>query len=872
MVTLTKDDFIKTRKKPAFGNEDGHVAAIFLDVDDRSEPFIVLLFHAIMAFRRLIKKFMRRKYVIQISKIVRIGDNPLQIAIKASNADLVNSRGKATVMDFDTIHEALESNAAEIARKEKWERNINNYLQKKQRMKKKKANKIKSNTSTISVLKHMHHAQELQKGIETFTNALQETIVHVKHDDEHELLKKNALTLENTLLMNPKYAPPPHAEKVPRFMIADVDNINTYLPGAPIYYGATIGIQARHGGYLSYFNSSDIKASAFKPTGQARYVIINCDRREDTGLVRYGDAIWLQVGLYEILGAKFGIRKRNKVKEGEKNEHSLIPSFVNCRNDNMKRAMNYGRWIVMSKSHGLAKQGQPVCHHDHVLFEQEWYYLSSNRPSECNMFRSKAADHLNNEKELCKYLFKPAEECTWKIHILGQASEKSDKKQLEKIFSKANNQIDCTAQKISKQGPGLLSHIQTKIADHLKPEFFLVDHLKHKTDNVETQVEYYDVYQKLAEKNFSNLTGTAQFLAKVYGKNSKIAKYSKIADNYKKQKAGLEIDDDNKEIMLKTNQEVLLEDYWDTANKLLVPCASALTSKGFMDHYFALDYKKKYMAGMVIKKALMRKIASRFTFPRALCKNDHKVQGELYNQEYAKIEMHKSAEKKKAENTANYLQEYQMSAFGDDTGPLNIKRSTSPTKSVHIVTYQAELSSPSRPQTAGTSRISLTMQNVIPDYQLPVIRPKSPTNNQKESITRPSSASAISRNIITSPIHIKKQSIEETINPPKRVQSAPSNRNNNLNFINNDDNKGIEEKKETLLTSLDKKNIIKDKLVKAEKRPHGLPRDVFEGKLYDMNNTLKEKGRHIFLSRSSSTPEIYSDQKKSRGINWTRKL
>jgi len=550
-----------------------------------------------------------------------------------------------------------------------------------------------------------------------------------------------------------------------------------------------------------------------------------------------------------------------------------MPAFVNCRNDNMKRALNYGRWIIMSKTEGLAKQGQPVCHHDQVLFEQEWYYLSSARPSECNMFRSKAADHLNNEKELCKYLFKPAEECSWKIHILGQPSEKSDKKQLEKIFSKANKQIDYTAQKIYKQGPGLLSHIQTKIADHLKPEVFLVDHLKHKTDNVETQVQYYDAYQKLESKNFSNLTGTAQFLAKVYGETSKIAKYSKIADNYKKQKAGLEIDDDeDKEIIVKSNQEILMEEYWDTANKLLVPCASALQSKEFMDQYFELDHRKKYMAGMVIKRVLMRKIASRFTFPRALCKNDHAVQGELYTQEYAKIELQKVAEKKKAENTANYLQDYQMSAFGDDTGPLNLKKLISPTKSLQIKTYQAELLSPSRPQTAGTSRISLTMQETIPDYQLPVIRPKTPTNNQKESITRPFSASAINRNIITSPIHIKKQSFEETISPPKRVQSAPSNRSNKVDLINNDGKKGNNIEEKTNEISFDKKKFIQEKLIKTEERKYGLPRDVFDGKYYDHNNTLKEKGRNIFLSKSSSTPEIYNDQKKKRGINWTRKL
>ena len=45
MVTLTKDDFIKTKKKPAYGNEDGHVAAIFLDVDDFCQKSGIELIH-----------------------------------------------------------------------------------------------------------------------------------------------------------------------------------------------------------------------------------------------------------------------------------------------------------------------------------------------------------------------------------------------------------------------------------------------------------------------------------------------------------------------------------------------------------------------------------------------------------------------------------------------------------------------------------------------------------------------------------------------------------------------------------------------------------------------------------------------------------
>lgn len=284
-----------------------------------------------------------------------------------------------------------------------------------------------------------------------------------------------------------------------------------------------------------------------------------------------------------------------------------------------------------------------------------------------------------------------------------------------------------------------------------------------------------------------------------------------------------------------------------TANQLLVPCASALQLQGFMDEYFEIDHRKKYMAGMVIKRVLMRKINSRFNFSRALNKNDVTVQNQLYDENYATAVL-QQAGRMKLENTDS-----------NDEGPLKLKRSISPDQKFHSSTKIQQNQSPIRPYTATFRRMT-SMQETVPDYQYPIARPRSATVlNQRESLIRPASASAIGRSIITSPMSTGGRKVEKTNPKPNRVHSAPATRQNELPQTEN----AISDK------SMSKKDSMR-RLVKKVGREYGLPVEIFEGKQYS-NNTLKDKGKIIFLSKSASAPDIYSDQKK-KGINWKRKL
>lgn len=46
---------------------------------------------------------------------------------------------------------------------------------------------------------------------------------------------------------------------------------------------------------MSFNQASDIRASAHRILPSARFVVWNCDDLNDRGLLRYGDAVWLQV-------------------------------------------------------------------------------------------------------------------------------------------------------------------------------------------------------------------------------------------------------------------------------------------------------------------------------------------------------------------------------------------------------------------------------------------------------------------------------------------------------------------------------------------------------------------------------------------------
>ena len=105
-----------------------------------------------------------------------------------------------------------------------------------------------------------------------------------------------------------------------------------YVPGTAIYYGSTIAVQARHGGYLSYNDAKNIKASAHKIMSHSRFIVTKADDATYVGTLKYGDAIMLQVGQHEVLGAQF----LGGPDIGE--SRTIKPALINFRRENAAKA------------------------------------------------------------------------------------------------------------------------------------------------------------------------------------------------------------------------------------------------------------------------------------------------------------------------------------------------------------------------------------------------------------------------------------------------------------------------------------------------------------------------------------------------------
>eukprot|EP01034_Spumella_vulgaris_P032544 gene32544-40156_t len=219
----------------------------------------------------------------------------------------------------------------------------------------------------------------------------------------------------------------------------DADKDVEYLAGTSIYFGATISIQARHGGFLSY-NSNSLKASAHKIMHNTRFVVKNSEDLTDIGIMKYGDALWLQAGHFEVLGAQYGSLVDQK--------REIQPALISCKRQSMFKAQQYGRWIVLNRGDPMGTMGQPVLHLDQIILEQEWYFLASYSPSESNMYKwpsktddlyesSSSGKHATKTRAITNDLFRPTEECNWKVHLVAlPTQEKDDERQRQLLLQK----------------------------------------------------------------------------------------------------------------------------------------------------------------------------------------------------------------------------------------------------------------------------------------------------------------------------------------------------------------------------------------------------------------------------------------------------
>lgn len=209
--------------------------------------------------------------------------------------------------------------------------------------------------------------------------------------------------------------------------------------GAPICYGSSIALQAHHGGYLLLDSRGQASASAHHPIPLAVFTIWNVSSLHDTGIVRYGDRVWLQCSRYEVLGSS--AQRKDYVSEWNdlmkacsksasrystheppdwrshadmaQEERKIIADTaatltrnhaavlantslqpresygrlcaVHCSGSAFAKAQQIGRWVIVNSNSPHAALGNQVLNFDEVSLQQEWLFVSSRRHNDAEL-------------------------------------------------------------------------------------------------------------------------------------------------------------------------------------------------------------------------------------------------------------------------------------------------------------------------------------------------------------------------------------------------------------------------------------------------------------------------------------------------------
>ena len=235
---------------------------------------------------------------------------------------------------------------------------------------------------------------------------------------------------------------------------------------------------------------------------------------------------------------------------------------------------------------------------------------------------------------------------------MGGSFDKTNELKRQLIQQIATESIEASEMNRYEKAPLLLSTLSQSLPYHLTEDYIISHQLYHKRILSEDQTHLYNLYHKLSKNNFQVNTSSVPFLSSIYGKNSLIVKYKNALKNRKEliknainnrynilSKVKNNIDDNNniyKEKKL-TKLEMMHNNYWDIASRLLVPSTSWRELNSSMTYYLDIDYEKKWNAIKIIQKWVRRFIINNFNYERSMkiidddarLKLSHKV-GMLY--------------------------------------------------------------------------------------------------------------------------------------------------------------------------------------------------------------------------------------------------
>jgi hypothetical protein len=398
-----------------------------------------------------------------------------------------------------------------------------------------------------------------------------------------------------------------------------------YIPGTEIYYGHAISLQAKHGGYLSFYNKDGMTATAHKTLPTSRFVILKSSDLTNKNPVRYGDAVWMQASGSEVLGACF----TGNISAGQ--GRKLLPTMIKTNRRNMFRAQQYGRWILVNKDDPVGTRGQVVKHHHNIMVEQEWYYLASSTPEDAHMQKIqqdiddaiKDEGHLPMELRKKVNYFQTGDECVWKVHLVGIASsDGSGESKRAMLLSDATEQITESKKGRREAAQQLLCSLNSVLPDELRPESLKDNKLHHKQSTFLEQKRLIDRFTRMSAKGFTQQP-SIKFIADLYGKDSPI--YQKKQEVHKLRAAQIGIEEPPVtwvDIPTQKRTEVSESHYWDSAQALLLPTQTWHEMGTAMNKYYMVDYCRKLNAILILQKCVRRRIRSRYTLAKEFAKRD----------------------------------------------------------------------------------------------------------------------------------------------------------------------------------------------------------------------------------------------------------
>jgi hypothetical protein len=390
---------------------------------------------------------------------------------------------------------------------------------------------------------------------------------------------------------------------------------------------------------LSY-NNNEVKASAHKVYNNSRFIVKNSEDLTDVGLMKYGDALWLQAGHFDVLGAQYGTLVDQK--------RTIQPALVSCKRASMFKAQQYGRWIVLNRNKPMETLGKPVLHDDKIMLEQEWFFLASSSPYQSSMYKT-----LNNSDEAMTTkmdLFQPGEECSWKVHLVALPSDdKTGELQRQLLLQQAKENIDESALARYEKAPLLLTSLHSKLPEELTDETMLNTSLRRKMHGQENQKYLLDQYRRLGAKQFHSNYNPTKFLSHIYGKDSNIVLYKAYvldrqqSDDYNNRSKNTQNETNmSAEDAQKTHIERLHDAYWSSAQRVLVDTKTWVDLPSAMSQFYKADRQKKVRAASVLQKWIRKFLSSTFDFARAMKKVDtmarkklqEKVHGVIFSCKY----------------------------------------------------------------------------------------------------------------------------------------------------------------------------------------------------------------------------------------------